>query len=70
MTKIYCACIECEHNKRNVCEAKTINLSAGNIATLFQGRKDIWECRMFNLSEKAKTFKTLMENTLKERGQK
>lgn len=69
MTKVYCACIECENNKRNICKAKTINLSAGNIATVYQGRKNIWECRMFNLSEEAKTFKILMEKALKEREQ-
>lgn len=54
MAKVYCAEITCKYNDRNLCKAKTINLSAASITTVNEGRKDVWFCRMYELSKEVK----------------
>lgn len=54
MSKVICAAVECKYNKNSICKAKEINLSAGNIATVHEGRQDIWRCKMYELSEFSK----------------
>ena len=54
MAKVWCASIECEHNKRNQCKAKEINLSDGHVHTVRQGYLKIWKCRSFEESEQSK----------------
>lgn len=61
MAKIYCAEIECKHNKNNTCRAKQINLSSANILTVFEGRRSVWVCRTFEESEEYKEIKTMMQ---------
>ena len=54
MPKVMCAAIECEFNNGNKCTVKKINLSHGNINTVHEGRKDVWTCQMFQMSDEAK----------------
>ena len=54
MPKVMCAAIECEFCNENECIAEEINLSHGNINTVHEGRKDVWTCRMFQMSDEAK----------------
>jgi hypothetical protein len=54
MSKVICAAVECKYNKNSICKAKQINLTAGNIATVHEGRQDMWRCKMYELSEFAK----------------
>ena len=60
MGKVVCAAIECKYNEDNVCTKEEINLSSGNIATVHQGRQDVWWCRMFELSDFAKKINELV----------
>lgn len=55
MTKILCPCTECIHNgKRNVCNADKVELKWQNMATVNEGRVDMWVCKQYELSEFAK----------------
>ena len=55
MTKITCTFLECKHcSPIGKCEAKEVKLTSGNIATVWEGRKDVWWCKSFEMSEEAK----------------
>jgi hypothetical protein len=51
MSKVFCACVECKHNKKNICKAKEINLRSWNIHTVYEGIKRMEECLTFEKSE-------------------
>lgn len=54
-TKIYCAAIDCKYNNdKNVCTAKSINLSANSVMTVWEGRQEFNTCRTFEKSQFAK----------------
>ena len=61
MSKVICAAVECKYNKNSICKAKEINLSAGNIATVHEGRQDVWRCKMYELSDFSKEIRKLVE---------
>ena len=65
-TKIWCAEIDCEHLKDNRCTAKEINLSAGFVNTLYEGRMRCWKCGSFKLSEQAKEMQERVEEYMKQ----
>ena len=69
MPKVWCAAIECEHNKNNQCKAKEINLSNGNVHTVHQGFMHIWQCRAFEMSEQAKQFRKELDKYFGSMGQ-
>lgn len=54
MPTVYCAAIECKHNKDNKCKAKSICLSEGLVHTVWNGVEQIWRCKEFEMSEDAK----------------
>lgn len=55
MTQITCACLDCKFCKENAqCTAKEIKLSWGNIATVWEGRQDVWWCKSYEMSDEAK----------------
>jgi len=65
MVSITCPCIECKYNgKKNKCTAKAINLTYRNMATINEGRVDIWICDKHELSESAKQIDKLFEEFL------
>lgn len=54
-TKIHCAKIECKYNSdRNVCTAKSIELSDHDVLTHWEGRQNFQRCKQFELSDEAK----------------
>lgn len=68
MPKVICAVPECKYNNdKNECTAKTIMLNSGNIMTVWEGRKDIWVCQQFEMSEEAKRIADMFENMMKEK---
>lgn len=64
MSKVVCACIECKHNKNGICKKKEINLANGNIATVYEGRQNVWWCRMFELSDFAKEINEMLRKVI------
>lgn len=54
MAKVWCAAIECRHNKNNQCRSKEINLTEGHIHTVHQGFKQVWGCRTYETDPKLK----------------
>lgn len=68
MAKVWCASIECKHNKNNQCKAKEINISDGYIHTVHQGYKQIWLCRSFDMSESAKEIEQVLKKARVEDG--
>ena len=52
MVSVTCPCVECIYNgKRNKCTAKNISLTFRNMATVNEGRVDMWVCNMYEKSE-------------------
>ena len=57
MVSVTCPCVECVHNgRRNKCTAKNISLTFRNMATVNEGRVDMWVCNMYEKSEFSKRF--------------
>ena len=55
MVSITCPSDECRYNGRAYkCTAKAINLKYRNMATVNEGRVDMWICDKYELSDKAK----------------
>ena len=68
MPKVICAVPECKYNNdKNECTAKTIMLNSGNIMTVWEGRKDVWVCQQFEMSEEVKRIADMFENMMKEK---
>jgi hypothetical protein len=65
MPKVWCAAIECKHNKENQCTRKKINLSAGHTHTVLNGYMQYWECRMFNESSESAELRRKIESFLR-----
>lgn len=66
MTAITCPCVECIHNgKKNKCTAKKINLTYRNMATVNEGRVNMWICDQYELTEEAKQLEGMMEVFIK-----
>ena len=68
MAKVWCATIECKHNKKNQCKAKEINISDGHIHTVHQGYKQIWLCGSCILSDPARELEQLLKNVREQDG--
>jgi len=68
MATVYCAAVECEHNDRNRCNAKTISLSEGYVHTVHQGFLQVWTCRQYEMSEDAKRLLEEMKRLTLEGG--
>lgn len=52
MVSVTCPCVECIHNgKRNKCTAKNIRLTFRNMATVNEGRVDMWVCNKYEKSD-------------------
>lgn len=62
MVSITCPCAECvHHGTRNKCKAKEINFKYRNMATVNEGRVDMWVCDKYELSEEAKKIYALLK---------
>ena len=59
---ISCPCVECKNNgARHKCKAKNITLTFRNMATVNEGRVDMWVCNKYELSEESKKIKKFLE---------
>ena len=55
MVSVTCPSVECIYNgRRYKCKAKNISLKYRNMATVNEGRIDMWICDKYELSEDAK----------------
>lgn len=62
MVSITCPCVECRYNGRaNKCTAKAINLAYRNMATVNEGRVDMWICDKYELSDSARRVQQFLE---------
>lgn len=57
MSKIICPCVECIHNDNSVCNADNVELKWRNMATVNEGRIDMWICKKYESSDYAKKIK-------------
>ena len=63
MSKIICPCVECIHNgQHSVCNADKVELKWRNMATVNEGRVDMWICKQYELSEYAKKIETIFKD--------
>ena len=55
MTKVICPCAECVHNGDHyICNAEKVEFIYRNMATVNEGRVDMWKCKQYELSEIAR----------------
>ena len=66
MSKVRCAAIDCKHNKGNKCSCKEVSLKEWYINTVHEGRKHLWECKNYEMSESARQIYADIEKYLKE----
>lgn len=63
MVSVTCPCVECIHNgRRNKCTAKNISLTFRNMATVNEGRVDMWICNKYEKSDFCKRFEENLKN--------
>lgn len=66
MVSIKCPCVECIYNGKGYhCTAKAITLTYRNMATVNEGRVDMWICNKYELSETAKRVRKFFEENPK-----
>ena len=51
MTKVLCPYVECKNNKNQRCTCNEIRLTGRNMATVNEGRIDMWICNQYELDE-------------------
>lgn len=61
MAKVWCAEIECKHNRNNMCRRKEVKFSAGHVHTIHQGFLHVWQCKDYELSEDAKKIMEVLK---------
>lgn len=67
MVSITCPCIECiNHGVKNKCKAKNINLKYRNMATVNEGRVEMWICDKYELSAEAKEIADAIAKVMEE----
>lgn len=62
MVSVTCPNAECAYNGRgHKCTAKSIRLTYRNMATVNEGRVDMWICEKYELSESAKRIQNFFK---------
>ena len=65
MVSITCPCIECVYNgKGNKCKAKSIKLTFRNMATVNEGRVNMWVCNQYEVDEIFKRIDKIIKDYL------
>lgn len=68
MVSITCPCVECIYNGRgNKCRADKINLAYRNMATVNEGRVDMWICDKYTFNKESMQLLEAFERMMKER---
>lgn len=70
MPRVLCPAAECVHNKNNRCTAKEVSLRQWEINTMYEGRKTMWECKAYELSDEFKEFMEKFRRHVSDIGQK
>ncbi len=66
MVSVTCPCGECMHNgARYKCTAKNIKLTFRNMATVNEGRVNMWICNQYKLSAEAKEMERLFKQQIR-----
>lgn len=66
MVSVTCPCGECMHNgARYKCTAKNIKLTFRNMATVNEGRVNMWICNQYELSAEAKEMERLFKQQIR-----
>jgi hypothetical protein len=68
MTKVWCPCVECVHNDYNRCKAKELKFKYRNMATVNEGRVDMWVCDQYMIDKQSQEIMVQMDALLKEKG--
>ena len=67
MVSVTCPCVECVHNgARYKCKAKNINLKYRNMATVNEGRVDMWICDKYEETPTMKKISEIMDAYMRE----
>ena len=71
MVSVTCPCVECIYNGRNnKCRVDKINLTYRNMATVNEGRVDMWVCDKYSMNDEFKQMLAEIEKIMKERTNK
>lgn len=65
--KVLCPAVECIHYKKGKCTAKEVSLRQWRINTVYEGRKTMWECKSYELSEEWKNLEKELQKYFGER---
>ena len=57
MAKVLCPAVECVHYKNGRCMAKEVPLRQWMINTMYEGRKTMWECMAYEMTEEWKKLR-------------
>ena len=68
MTKVQCPCIECVHNKNQVCKLRELKLIWRNMATVNEGRVSMWVCDSYQLSDQSLDIEKEIRKYMSEKG--
>lgn len=69
MSKVICPSVECIHNgKRYICNCDKVELKWRNMATVNEGRVDMWICKQYELSDDAKKITEMFISKAESKG--
>lgn len=54
MTNVFCPSVDCVNNKNLKCKSKNIELVWRQMATVNEGRVEMWICKNYEMSSEAK----------------
>ena len=63
--KVYCPCAECQYNKKNKCSADELKLKWRNMATVNEGRVDMWICDKYSLDDQTRELQKQLEEYIR-----
>lgn len=62
MTKIICANSLCKYNNKDVCTAKTAEMSWHSVMTVHDGRQEFLKCKTYEMDERSKEIENQLMN--------
>jgi len=64
MTKVWCPCVECVNNEKQRCKARELKFKYRNMATVNEGRVDMWVCDQYQLSKESQDIQMQLEQLI------
>ena len=65
MTKVWCPCVECINNDKQRCKSRELKFKYRNMATVNEGRVDMWVCDQYQLSKESQDILNQLEQLIK-----